>query len=246
MSGVWEVPASGGTPEELYKPTTTEEFVGWLSPTKIVVQSVNMICGAHNLRQVNITTKVNTPLIETCFLNSALDPKTSAIMVATNASLMSMCNCGKKVDPGLYFISPTVAMKQVDKGDYNTVYWAEGPQFFTGVRADKKLTGWKTAGTARILPSNLPLSVPQGNGMYTAWAGNAEVGSPGLTISMAEGDQASKAFNDHVEDLTFNADYSALFFISKDKLYVALPMTFAPKAVGNVPGATQIALAIQQ
>ena len=42
------------------------------------------------------------------------------------------------------------------------------------------------------------------------------------------------------------ADYSALFFLSKDKLYVAPTPTFVPKAVINTPNAVQVVVAIQQ
>lgn len=246
MTGVWVVPASGGTPVELYKPTTTEEFIGWVSSTKFAVQSISMVCGAHNLRQINITTKVNTPLIETCFQNSALDPKTSAIMAATNTSLMTMCNCGKKVDPGLYFISPTVPLKQVDKGDFDNVWWASGPEFFTGIRSDRKLTAVDTAGKVITLPTNIPLSEAQGNQAVNVWAGNKEVGSPGLHVRVGAGNPSKLVFNDNVADLTFNADLSALFFISGDKLYVAPVTTWASKSVISVPGASSLALAIQQ
>ena len=67
MAGVWVVPASGGPPVELYKPTSSEDFVGWTSSTTFVVQSFSAMCGDHNLRQVNIATKASVSLINTCF-----------------------------------------------------------------------------------------------------------------------------------------------------------------------------------
>ena len=246
MAGAWVVPASGGTPVELYKPTATESFVGWTSATTFVVHSFSAMCGDHNLRQVNITTKASISLINTCFSDTALDNKTGAVMAATSQDLMSFCTCGKKMDAGLYFASSSVPAKLVDKGDYNQVFWAPGPEFFTGVRTDKKLTAYDSKGVQRVLPANLPIGVPQGNGLYSVWAGNSETGNPGLTVSFGEGQSATKAFNDHVLDVAFNADYSALFFLSKDKLYVAPTPTFAPKAVINTPNAVQVVVAIQQ
>ena len=204
MAGAWVVPVSGGSPVELYKPTSTEAFVGWTSSTTFVVQSFSAMCGDHNLRQVNIATKASVSLINTCFSNSAVDNKSGAVMAATNQDLMSFCTCGKKMDPGLYYASPTVPAKIVDKGEYNQVFWAPGPGFFTGVRLDKKQTAFNSKGVQRVLPTNLPISVPQGNDLFSVSAGNAETGNPGLTVKLGEGEIANKAFNDHVLDVAFN------------------------------------------
>ncbi len=241
MAGVWVVPASGGSPTEIYKPTTTEVFVGWSGPTTFVVQSFNAMCGDHNLRQINFSNKTSTSFINSCISSSALDSKTGAVMAATNKDQMSFCTCGQKLDVGLYYASVSVPAKLVDKGDYYDVFWASGPGFFTGVRADKKLTGFTDKGNPRALPANLPSSTPKGNILYAAWAGNAEVGSPGLTLTMGGGSEGIKVFNDHVQDLAFNAEFSALFFLSNQKLYVSALPNFAAKSLMNTPGAAQLA-----
>ncbi|MBN1427290.1 MAG: PD40 domain-containing protein [Anaerolineae bacterium] len=232
MAGVWAAHAESGEVRLLYQPESSDEiFSGWTSQSVLLLHSWSAVCGAHNLRTIDIETGKVTPIWPGTFFvqdagsGVAYDPVSDTVLLVLDEhSASSTCAIdGQAQKPGLYLIDIN-RPKPMYVSDLlaDAHIWDSRQKAFLVCTEDGSIQVTTKGGiTYLIAPtfSTTPITSPDGTEWL--WIGSGFAYQPaGLWIGRVGRNKASPVSDASVYAASWSPDSRRVFFFTDGKLYV--------------------------
>jgi WD40 repeat protein len=214
-----------------------DQLVGWASTDEFIIYSIDTICGAHDLRAVDVGGE-KQPIWEGYLNRVAYEPESGTVLVAIWADIASSAWCNVDQGQGLFLTSAdgTPPLRIVEDEVREIVWSSEARLFFA--RTDYGILAVSRSGDF------IDLAVPQGSSSFPqvaagtrelAWRGaGLWVGS--LTSSIDQPPQ--QIYPSRVGQVTWAPDGSHVLFTVDGSLYTAQRPDFAPEFVSEIGAAS--------
>ena len=236
MLGAWATRADNATSIELYKPKSSGEIgLGWADANTFLVYSFSPVCGLYNLRAVNIQPLKVTAVFSGCFNAADFDAASGNVVLGISQGQADLCNCGKKVDGGLYLLKLDGSLKRLDANDAGPVAYLKNAGIIWGA-GDKVALAFTPAGKGVALPGGVPKSEPLVAPGGKAWAWRDVTG---LWVGSPE-NGAPKVSELGVSAWAWTTSGTTLLFLDEDQLYAASGLAYKPLALTSTFAAREI------
>ena len=241
LAGVWAVHPDGSGAVEPYKlsaSTGTELIAEWLDGDTFVVFSWDVMCGAKDLRTINLSTQKTTMLWGHYFTDYsgmiALDPKSKAVAVSSPGG-----ECNPGVEDGSYLVrmDGSAPVRLTSSSNLPIKWVPEANAFF--MQTDQGIEAYGVdSQKVNVPPGVMDVPAVAPDGKYWSWSyfSATQTGSEkqGVFVLPAGG-TAQKIYADLASNVSWAPDGSAVFFSDMTHtLYVAEAPDFTPKPVSSV------------
>jgi WD40 repeat protein len=128
VAGLWAAPADGSAVSLALEGAAN--FAGWVGEEVFLAYAVDLLCGRHDVRLVDLDSGATQPVWEGYFDHVAADPETGAILIAVRAETAASEWCNNDDRDGLFLVSGDGTPLPVVEGDVSALSWSPAAGLF--------------------------------------------------------------------------------------------------------------------
>jgi dipeptidyl aminopeptidase/acylaminoacyl peptidase len=223
--GGWATTADGSKIITLFKGGNTPEFIGWVDNQNFLMQNWTPVCGATNLRLVDVEKQTFTELVKGCFSSAA---------VSANGMILTVGDQNTELQ-GIYAFGPdNIERKQLSSESAGYIQYLPEDGSFVVYKNDQIVV---YSNTGRLVAESPPASCKYGFGIHgfgALYAWTCAVGDTGVWAN---------GMGVPISQLTSEAGWgpfwsptNTLYFFSEAGLNRAPFPNFSPQPVAQIEG----------